>query len=263
MICLLKNVYRHMQDDYDFPVVIHGYPGNGKSHLALHLLETWYRVILQQPVTEDMVSQISQSYNEWLKQFKKIGPYDMNVFDEGSRDLDSLDFMTKISKDLKKLADVFRCKKFFWVVVLPSYFRLNKALREDRIRCLIWVNKRGEYKVYSKFGLEFLNALNERRSRKTMYVARPIHNGSFSEYKGVLRKPYEEQKEGGVDEVLDEVIGNVQKDKNSNKNTTDIYMDEVMQKKKEGKTIRAIAQDLGISNGTVHKCLNMAAVDKS
>jgi len=258
MVALLKNIYMHMQKDYDFPMVIHGYPGNGKSHFALDLLETWYRVILQREVTEDMVSQISQSYTEWLKEFKNLGPYDMNIFDEGSRDLDSLDFMKKISKDLKKLADVFRCKKFFWVVVLPSYFRLNKALREDRIRCLIWVNKRGDYKIYSKFGLEFLNAFNERRARKTMYVSRPIHTSRFPEYKGVLRKTYDEQKEGGVDEVLTEVIDNVSKDQNAGKNITDIYMNQVSQMRNEGKNIRAIAKELDVSTGTVHKCLNMS-----
>lgn len=251
MITLLIDVYEHMKKDYDFMMVITGDTGTGKSHFALNLFETWYRCILKKPVTKDMVKQISQNYQGWLKSFSEIGEYDMNIFDESARDLNSIDFATRISKDINKLFDVCRCKKFFSVVILPNFFRLNKALREDRIRGLVWVYKRGQYMVFSKEDLKYLNGYNERRKIKSMRVARPSFCASFPGYKGVLLKDYEERKMSGVDEVLEEVMGSISKTK---KTLTEEYQDEVNELIDAGKTYAQIRKELSIGSYIITQC---------
>jgi len=259
---ILLNVYEHLKQDYDFPLVIGGYPGDGKSHFILNLFESWYKIILKKEIKISMIDQISQDYEQWLRKFKELQPYDMNVFDEGTRSLDAKDFMKKVSKDLNKLSDVFRCKKFLWVVVLPNYFRLNKTLREDRVRSLIWINKRGQYKFYTKTGLKYLNGYNEGKNIKNMNLARPFHVSTCPEYKGILREAYEKQKAEGVESVLDEVISNLgDSSKKHNQTTAEVYKDEVKKLREEGLKVREIADKLELSVGTVQKCVTIARVE--
>lgn len=247
-----------MQKDYDYLLLIAGDTGDGKSRFALQLFETWYRVILKKPVTEGMISQISQDYEGWLKSFRELKEYDMNVFDESARNLDSKSFMSRISKDLNKLFNVFRCKRFFSVVILPNYFRLNKELREDRIRGLVWVYKRGQYKLFTKTGIKYLNGYNDRRVIKSMHVARPFHVCHFPDYQGVLLPQYIIQKNKGVDEVLEEVLEELTIKKEGRQTLVGRFQDEVLERRKKGEHVHAIAQDLQISVGTVHKCMSFA-----
>ena len=262
MVTIMLNIYEHMKKDYDYLLIVCGDTGTGKSRFVLNLFETWYRVILKRKVTEEMISQISQNYSGWLREFKNIGEFDMNVFDESSRNLNSLNFMSRISKDINKLFDVCRCKKFFSVVILPKYFRLNKALREDRLRGLIWVNKRGNYKFYTKHDLVYLNGINENRKIKSMFVSRPFHQTRCPDYKGVLLEPYLKQKEEGVDEVIDEVIGNIPEEKEKRPLTlVEKYKDKVKELKDMGYKRDQIAKDLYISTGSVSKCLRALTND--
>lgn len=254
MVTMLKNIYHHMQKDYDYMLVIHGGTGDGKSHFALNLMETWYKVILRQEFEEDKIANVSQDYESWLNRFKEMKEYDMNIFDESSRSLSALDFMTKISKDLNKLFDVFRCKKFFSVVILPNYFRLNKALREDRLRGLVWVNGRGEYRFYTKHAIKFLNGFNEKRRIKSMMVAYPTFANAFPEYNGILLEAYQKQKNEGVDEVLNEIIEGT-KERVKPKNMVEAYRDDVKAFKNRGMTVKEISKELEVSVGTVQNCI--------
>jgi len=263
MLGALFNIKYHMDKEYDHFMVIVGGTGDGKSRFVLNLFETWYRIVLKQKVTEDMISQVSQGYLPWLKQFETIKAFDMNVFDESSRDLNSADAMTKISKGVNKLFDVCRCEKFFSVLVLPNFFRLNKALREDRIRCLVYINKRGQYKLYTKEDLKYLNGYNMNRRIKSMAVARPSFIGKFPDYDGVLLKPYLKQKREGVREVISEVISDAQKSKkNGGSDLASLYKDKVnILKFSENKSVREIAKELCISPATVHRTIQKIRVE--
>jgi len=255
IVTILENIYAHMQDDYDYLLIIVGDTGSGKSRFALNLLETWYRVILQKPVTEDMISHINQDYKKWLLKFKDMGPFDMNIYDEGSRDLNSLNFMTRISKDINKLFDTCRSKRFFSVIILPTFFRLNKALREDRLRGLVWINKRGSYRFYTKVGIQYLNGYNEKRKIKNMWLARPFYTNTYPDYNGILLKKYIEQKDIGVDEVLDEVLGNLEETKISKpKSLVEAYKEKVGKMLNEGKTHKEISEKLKIGGSTINRC---------
>ena len=267
IITFLLIIFEHMKKEYDFPVVITGVPGTGKSHFGLQLLDTWYRVILRKKVTASNVSQVNQIYRKFIKTFKNIEEYDMNIFDEGSTSLGSTDFMTKVSKDMNKLADVFRCKRFFWVIVLPNYFRLNKALREDRIRAVIWIDKRAHYKIISKYGLKYLNGFNDRRKIKSMNVAYPILQYHWPEYKGPMLKPYQDQKMEGVDDVYESILNNIETE-NMPKNLSELLypkMKKLYVKGEDGKfpTVRAMAKQLEVSNDTIHRMKTRIQLEKA
>jgi len=145
IISMLLNVHEHLKREWDYLLVIVGDTGTGKSKFALQLLETWYQVILKREVKPEMSKQVASDYSVWLDNFSRLKEYDINIYDEGATTLESRQHMTELSKDLTKLFNVFRSKKYFTVIILPSFFYLNKYFRENRLRGLIWINKRGQY----------------------------------------------------------------------------------------------------------------------
>ena len=240
---ILLNIYEHLKKNYDYTLIVVGDTGTGKSMFCLHLLETWYKIVLKEEFNKGHIKNINTDYLKWIRRFKQLKAYDMNIFDEGATSLDSKQHMEKVSKDITKLFNVFRCKRFLSVIVLPSFFYLNKYFRENRLRGLVWINERGNYRWYTKQGIKWLNANNERRTLKSMGLAYPIHENKFPDYQGVLKQSYEVMKNEGVDKILDEVLG----DNKKKVTLVDVYKDEVKQMVADGKKHWEIRQELGIS----------------
>jgi len=251
MLTILLNIYEHLKENWDYLLVVVGDTGTGKSMFCLHLLEEWYRFVLKQSVSDDLAVQMASDYRVWLKNFKSLGEYDMNIYDEGATTLDSKAHMTKLSRDLSKLFNVFRAKKFFSVIVLPSFFDLNKYFREKRLRGLVWVDKRGHYKFYTRVGIDYLNAYNERAVIKSMYRAGAFHESVFPDYKGVLLKPYLEAKENTMRGVLDEVIESGTKRVEKPETAVQVFYEPVAKLLKKGYTQIKIREELGIGSKTI------------
>lgn len=251
MLTILMNIHEHLKRDWDYLLVIVGDTGTGKSHFGLDLLDEWYSFILKKPITKELSVQMASDYKIWLNNFKNLSAYDMNIYDEGATTLDSKAYMTKLSRDLSKLFNVFRAKKFFSVIILPSFFDLNKYFREKRLRGLIWIDKRGHYKFYTKKGIEYLNAYNEKSIIKSMWKAKPFHQSTFPKYKGVLLKPYLATKNDTMNEVLEDVITNSVVEKKQT--AAEFFEDKVKRLLEKGKTQKEVKAKLGIGNTTISK----------
>lgn len=249
----LFNVYEHLKKDYDFLLVVVGDTGTGKSRFALQLLETWYRVILDKEVDESLIENFTTSFTKFANNIKNLDNYDMVVLDEGSTALDSKDHMTKLSRNLSKIYDVMRYKRMFSVIVLPNYFGLNKYFREQRLRGLVHIHKRGKYRLFSKKGLTFLNGYNERRSVKSMFLAFPVHTGMFPDYKGVLLKPYQELSARGKSDIIDDLVSEIQFESVKKKTIFELYGSKVKRLLSEGKSQNEIASSLGIGVASVNR----------
>lgn len=250
---ILFNVQAHLEADWDYLLVICGDSGTGKSRLGLQLLETWYKDILRLKVDKSTARFMASDYKVWLNNFKFMSMFEMNIYDEGATTLDSKSHMTTISRDITKLYNVFRAKKFFSVIIIPSFFDLNKYFREKRVRGLIWVDKRGHYKYFSKLGIDFLNAYNERAIIKSMNRAKPFHQAGFPDYQGVMLKPYEDNKLETMNSVLDEVINGCNGDKRDKITLVDVYKDRVESLLKKGFTNKMLMEDLKIGGSTINR----------
>jgi len=259
IITILLNVYEHLKKNYDYLLIIVGDTGTGKSHLGLQLLETWNQLILKKSVTKETAQYMASDYKVWLRNFNDLQQYEMNIYDEGATSLDSKDFMTKLSRDLSKLFNVFRAKKFFSVIILPSYFDLNKYFREKRLRGLIWVDKRGHYKFYTKIGINFLNAYNEKSNFKSMYRAHPVHESLFPEYNGCMLRPYEKEKEKTINGVLNDIIDSIETPDKLDKLKTQLN-DKILEMLNKGETYKNIQNALRVNSNKVSEVKNEAMV---
>lgn len=250
LLVALRNIKYHLEiDKYDYPLIICGDTGTGKSSLLLHLIELWYRLILGETWSPDRIKHLKNTRSEWVKNFQTLKALDINANDEGADGITSKESMTKFGKDLQKLYMVFRKKFFFTIILIPDFFDLPLYFRK-RIRGVIYVDKRGHYKFYTMRGVKWINALNETKDFKSIDRARPHFEGYFPEYKGLLRKPYEDMALGSADKILQELITNL--DDNEGNAVDDNFQD-VKEMISNGMTIREICKQLTISPKVVVK----------
>jgi len=249
LIWTLLNIHHHMKNlKYDYPLVICGDTGNGKSMFALHLIDLWYNLILDEKLTLSHIKHIQNTRKGWITNFKDIRPLDINCNDEGIEGMMSKDSMTRFGRDIQKLYNVFRKKLFLTIILIPDFFDLPPYFRK-RIRGCIWVNRRGSYKYYTGRGIKYLNGYNDGRSIKRMEVAYPFFTGVFPDYTGILREGYNDMAENSPDEILDNMVAELEYSKPS----SEIYRDKVKQLILDKKTQIEIIKELHISPNVICK----------
>lgn len=251
LVWTLMNIRYHIETEkYDFPLAICGDTGVGKSMLLLHIIELWYRVVLDdKDWSVDRINHLKNTRKEWIKNFQVLSALDINANDEGADGLTTKESMTKFGKDIQKLYMVFRKKYFFTIILIPDFFDLPLHFRK-RIRGCIWVNKRGFFKYYTKEGIKWLNALNENKDFKRMDRARPCFEGCFPDYVGLLRKPYEDIAQDSPNKILMEMLADIEDNEGS---SVDSNFDDVKRCIEDGMKVRDIASELGISTHTISK----------
>lgn len=234
---------------YDFPFVICGDVGNGKSMLLLHIIELWYRVVLKQRFTPQHIRHVQKTRGDWIQNFKELEPFDINANDEGTNSLMSKESMQKFNITLNKLYNVIRKKFLVTPILIPDFFELPSWFRK-RVRCVIEVEKRGIWKLYDKESIKFANAYNMNKPIKTLRRVRPHLSGAFPDYLGVLRDPYDADVSRSVDEILNDLV---MENKMDSFKVEDSYYSLVSASIMQGKTQRVICEELRISPKTVSK----------
>lgn len=208
MVKILLTILKGLKKNYDYVMVVSGDTGVGKSMFVLHLLETWTKMIGKE-VNAELMNHINVEKTKWLENFRDFKEYDINIFDEGAKGLSSKQWNETFSKMLEQLFQVIRYKKFFTIIVVPNFFRLDKFFREDRLRGLIHINKRGHYKYFTRKRVVELTGRNDRLYVKNMNLVNALHTNIFPDYKGVMLKEYDKMKSEGVDKIIEETINRV------------------------------------------------------
>lgn len=246
-LSFLKIVHHHLDKlDYDYPLIIVGDTGNGKSMLALHIYELYMKTLQKKPLN---IRDISVDRFLWVQNFQNLSRADCNIFDEGATGLYSKDSMNKFAKTLEKLYQVFRKKNFFSIILIPDFFMITKFFRDHRARGLIWVNKRGEFKFYSKRSIKYINAFNENKVHKRLNCVRATFTGSFPDYRGVLREPYDSMAQASVTKILNEVVDEFDPNQTKKKESErDAIINRMSDK---GRSHQYIADELGLSRSRI------------
>lgn len=244
LVWILLNIWHHMEvDKYDYPLVICGGTGNGKSMFQLHLIELWYRVILQQKFTAEHIRYVKNTRKDWVNNFKLLKALDINSNDEGADGITSKEGMTRFGRDIQRLYMVIRKKLFFTPILIPDYFDLPLYFRK-RVRGCFYVPKKGQFKYYTMENLKWVNGLNEGREIKKMEVTHAFFSGTFPDYNGVLRKPYDDMSNISADVILDEIIRDID---DKSYNTVDEHYEVVKKMIEDGAKSKEIAETVGLS----------------
>lgn len=207
LVRILFIIHYYMKEEkFDMPFCIVGGTGTGKSMLGLHIIELWYRVILKQKLSVSHIKHISNTRLDWVKSFQEFKPLDISCNDEATEGLMSKESMTKFGRDIQKLYNVFRKKLFFTILIIPDFFELPLWFRK-RVRAVLYIHHRGQFKFYTQHDLRYVNGYNEGKQLKYMERGRHTFFGSFPDYKGILRDPYENMSFTSADQIIKGIVG--------------------------------------------------------
>lgn len=172
-----------VEQDLDFLLVITGRERIGKSSLALHIAEQ-----VDPNFTVDQVVFDTQAMYE---QVYSLEPGSVVIIDEGATAFFSRDAMSTDVKDGIKLLTVMGERNLFVILCVPSFFIIDKYIREHRVSALIRVVARGRFKFYSRRRLKaaFFNP-----KVKKFAWGDPSFKDSFRKYVGKFWEPYCEKK---------------------------------------------------------------------
>ena len=142
------------REDQDWVILIVGGEGSGKSTLALQI------ALLLDPlfdVRKQLIYNFKEeqySYLEFLRNFKDK-PLRSVVFDEAITSLFSRQHASKDNANIIKLFNMNRTYNHFSILVVPSFWSMDKDIRERRARTLLYVfqdrdNYSRKYAYYSR-----------------------------------------------------------------------------------------------------------------
>lgn len=127
-------------------IEINGGTGTGKSTCAMQLA---YEMDPNWNLEDNYVYTVGD-LKEKLKNWKTASP--ITLFDEGSVVLNSLDTMSKSSKDLVMLFDTMRVLRWTSLIAIPDHNTLNKRIRDFHIDYRLICPSKSLIKGYDKRG---------------------------------------------------------------------------------------------------------------
>ena len=137
---LAKEIKDVVRTDRDFPVVISGTPGEGKSCLAAQLCKIG-----------DKNFAFSRNFiygrKRWEKQIETLDRYSFLVSDESSNVGHKRDWMTEAQKRIIRVLDMCRDRNLALIFVLPNIWSLDSEILR-RMKAWVFVGTRGIAHVF-------------------------------------------------------------------------------------------------------------------
>ena len=205
---LIRKDYLNKQ--YDWVMVIDGFEGVGKSTLAI-------QVCKEIDPTFDL-TRVCFTPRQYLNSVENAKKRTSILYDEAGTGLFSREAMTLTSRILNKVMMTVRDKNLFHCLVLPSFFQLDKNIRENRATSLLHVYARGRFSFYSRKRLKMISIKNYYAAqRPNFYGTFPKTNPYKRQYE-IFKRQYLKNffaTQGLADEVgtqrLNQIIGQVKR----------------------------------------------------
>lgn len=123
------DMHRNVQQQFDNVVVIHGPEGSGKSNLA-------YQICKAYDPNFDVAAQYVYNYEDFIRKISTDNDHAVYWMDEASNMVNNRDWNTDSNKSIVNILEMFRSRGWTLVMCIPHAERLDKYIRENRIRYL-------------------------------------------------------------------------------------------------------------------------------
>lgn len=175
----LDNIKKILKKNWDAVIVIDGMERSGKSTLGF----TCGDYLADGKLT---LENVAVDGDDAMKKCESLPDGSVLVVDEGSLVFSSKDSMTKEQKKLLKIVNVIGQKNMVFIIVLPSFFELTKAIAVHRSLFLLHVYtdkqlNRGRYTYFSQKGKKVLYDYGKKHFGSYAYP-RANWIGNFREY---------------------------------------------------------------------------------
>lgn len=171
----LDTAKKVIKKDWDMVFIVDGYEGSGKSVLAQQI--AWY-------CTDGNfnIDNIAFTPNQFQEAILKAPKYSAVVFDEAYSGLSARAAMSKINRVLVKMLAEVRQRNLFILIVMPTFFDLDRYVAIWRSRALfhVLVGKdwsRGKFAFFNQDKKKALYALG-----KKFYAYSKVQNNFWADF---------------------------------------------------------------------------------
>lgn len=242
---LLDRVLIAHKDEHDTVWIITGGEGFGKSNLLLDIVDEWGKMT-NQTFTIDNIGLTPQG---WVKAISIAEPHiGIAPFDEAGDGLLSRDAMSDFNKDVIKMYTVIRGKGLFTILVLPSFWYLDKFFRMHRVKGLFHVYNRGRVAFWNKRQIQQMILKGE--DHQDIWAVKPCLRDAFPKYDGYLKEDYKKLKAQKIASSIQQM-----QEKYSEEGQLTERQKEVHELRSKGVKLKDIADAQGVSVGAVSNIL--------
>lgn len=196
----LDNIKKIIKKKWDAVFLIDGNERGGKSTLGM--TAAWYL-----SDTKITIDNFAAGMQDAAEKIEKLPDKSILFVDEGSLVFNSKDSMTRESKKLQKVLDVVGQKNMVFIIVLPSFFDLNKNIATRRSRFLLHVYTgndmiRGRFSYFSPNKKRHLYTLGKKNFGS---YAKPKSDwlGKYDEFELPFNEEYLKLKRKSLAEALE------------------------------------------------------------
>lgn len=200
----LDNVKKIVKRKWDAVFLIDGNERIGKSTLGMQV--AWYL-----SDTTLTIDNFAVGMSDAAEKIEKLPDHSILFVDEGSLVFNSKDSMTREAKKLQKVLDVVGQKNMIFIIILPSFFDLNKNIATRRSKFLLHVYTdstlaRGRFCYFSPNKKRLLYALGKKNYGS---YSKPKADwlGDFNDFQLPFDEEYKELKKKSLAEALDGPAG--------------------------------------------------------
>ncbi len=187
----LKEVKRVVREkDRDYVLVIDGEEGSGKSVLSMQIGK-----FLDKRLS---LNNVCFNSDQFVNLIKTAPRFSCIILDEAYSSANSRATLTEVNRSLVALATEMRQRNLFVIIVLPTFFDLDKYFALWRSRCLLHVyfddeGNRGRYIIFPKTEKKLLY-LSGKKKYDYRYPSSPYPTCQFRNEYPVDEKEYREKK---------------------------------------------------------------------
>ena len=195
----LDNIKKIIKRKWDAVFIVDGHERIGKSTLGM--TAAWY--LSDAKLTID---NFAAGMQDAAEKVDKLPDKSILFVDEGSLVFNSKDSMTREAKKLQKVLDVVGQKNMVFIIVLPSFFDLNKNIATRRSKFLLHVYTandmaRGRFTYFGPNKKRHLYALGK-KNFGSYTKPRSDWLGNFDDFKVPFNDEYIELKKKSLSEAL-------------------------------------------------------------
>lgn len=194
-------VYKKLiKKDRDICIIIDGREGSGKSVFAMQ--------VAAEMNPNFSLDHIAFTPEEFITKIKKAKKYQVVLFDEAFRGMSAIDVWTPIGNALLKMIAEIRQKNLFIIIVMPSFFELQRYFAVHRAISLFHIfevrGKRGYWSFYSYSRKKRLYLLGKR----AFDYKKAYHNcwGYFHNHYVISEKAYRKRKLDAFNESMEKNV---------------------------------------------------------
>jgi len=183
-----------VEKDNDYWIVVDGKEGSGKSTLAAQIGYYLYHLFTGE--NKFPLEQVCFTTLQFVKAIDAAKKYDVIIWDEAAT-ASSRNAMSLVNKTLNAVAAEVRQKNLFLIVVLPTFFELEKYVAVHRSRLLLHCIQTNEAErgIYTIYPYEKKKDMYLLGRKKYDYAAtKPIAVSTFTEALPFDREEYRARK---------------------------------------------------------------------